>query len=148
MEHMISGGLNLIQPELNNKYFSQSAGVQLNLLSKKGWFIQNDLNHQRYSGLTDGFNQNYWLWNAGIGKKFLKKQQAELKLTVFDLLNENKAITRNIGDNYFEDNRTNVIRRYFLLSLTYNINRMAGRNQQMPQNMQRMMERGMRQFRN
>jgi hypothetical protein len=47
-----SDAKNSIQPELNNKYFSQSAGVQLNLLSKKGWFIQNDLNHQRYSGLT------------------------------------------------------------------------------------------------
>jgi hypothetical protein len=79
----------------------------------------------------------------------LKNKAAEVKLTVFDLLNQNKAITRSIGDNYFEDNRTNVIKRYFLLSFTYNINRMAGRNQQqMPQNMQRMMERGMRQFRN
>ncbi|HNH20822.1 MAG TPA: outer membrane beta-barrel protein, partial [Ferruginibacter sp.] len=77
---------NSIQPSLDNKYVQQSAGAQLNLLSKKGWFIQNDISNQSYSGLSGGFNQRYWLWNAGIGKKFLKKQQAELKLTVFDLL--------------------------------------------------------------
>jgi hypothetical protein len=89
------------------------------------------------------------MWNASIGKQFMKKKQAELKLSVYDILNQNKSVTRTIGDNYFEDNRTNVIRRYVLLSFTYNLNRMGGKNNQMqmPQNMQRMMERGMRTFR-
>ena len=69
---------------------------------------------------------------------------------MFDILNQNKSITRSIGENYFEDNRTNVIRRYFLVSFMYNLRRMGGRNQQMelPQNMQRMIQRGARQFRN
>ena len=104
-----------------NKYLSQSAGVQLNLLSKKGWFIQNDLNHQRYSGLSDGFNQNYWLWNAGIGKKFLKKQQAELKLTVFDLLKQNQSITRTVTESYISDVQNQVLQQYFMLTFTYNL---------------------------
>ena len=85
---------NSIQPQLNSNYFSQTAGVQFNLLTKKGWFLQNDLNNQMYKGLTDGFNQNYWLWNMGAGKKFLKDQKGELKLTVFDLLKQNRSITR------------------------------------------------------
>jgi hypothetical protein len=37
---------NSIQPQLNNNYTIQTAGVQLNLLSKKGWFLQNDVNNQ------------------------------------------------------------------------------------------------------
>ena len=116
-----SDAKNSIQPQLNNKYFSQSAGAQLNLLSKKGWFIQNDLTHQRYSGLTDGFNQNYWLWNAGIGKKFLKKQQAELKLTVFDLLKQNQSITRTVTESYIQDVQNQVLQQYFMLTFTYNL---------------------------
>jgi len=87
------------------------------------------------------------MWNASLSKQFLKNKAAELKLTVYDILNQNKSITRTIGENYFEDNSTNVIRRYFLISFIYNLNRMANRNQ-MPQNMKNMMDRGMRQLRN
>ncbi len=112
---------NSIQPKLDNKYIIQSAGVQLNLLSKKGWFLQNSVSNENYSGFTDGFNQNYWLWNAGIGKKFLKKQQAELKLTVFDLLKQNQSITRTVSDSYVQDLQNQVLQQYFMLTFTYNL---------------------------
>ena len=117
----ISDAKNSIQPQLNNKYIQQSAGLQLNLLNKKGWFIQNDVSNQSYSGLTDGFNQNYWLWNAGIGKKFLKKQQAELKLTVFDLLKQNQSITRTVTESYVQDVQNQVLQQYFMLTFTYSL---------------------------
>jgi hypothetical protein len=79
---------NSIQPEQDYNYFSQTTGFQFNILSKNGWFLQNDLNNQNYKGLTDGFNQNYWLWNMGAGKKFLKDQKAELKITALICLNK------------------------------------------------------------
>jgi uncharacterized membrane protein YgcG len=112
---------NSIQPQLNNNYISQTAGLQLNLLSKKGWFVQNDINNQRYSGLTDGFNQNYWLWNAGVGKKFLKNQAGELKLSVFDLLKQNQSIVRTVTETYIEDVQNQVLRQYFMLTFTYKL---------------------------
>jgi hypothetical protein len=112
---------NEIVARLNDRYFQQSAGVQLNLLSKKGWFLQNDLNNQYFSGLQQGFNQNFWLWNAGIGKKFLKDQRGELRLSVFDLLGQNQSIARNVTENYIEDVQNQVLQRYFLLTFTYNL---------------------------
>lgn len=105
----------------NQQYVNQSAGVQFNLLSKKGWFINNDLTNQRYSGLSGGLNQNFWLWNAAIGKKFLKKQAGELKLSVFDLLKQNQSIVRTVAENYIEDTRTNVLRQYFMLTFSYSL---------------------------
>lgn len=116
-----SNVINSIQPQLNNKYITQSAGLQMNLLNKKGWFVQNNLSNEKYSGLTDGFNQNYWLWNAGIGKKFLKKQAAELKLTVFDLLKQNQSITRSVSETYVQDIQNQVLQQYFMLTFTYNL---------------------------
>lgn len=113
---------NATQTQLNNQSVQQSAGLQLNLLNKKGWFIQNDISNQSSSGLSAGFNQSYWLWNAGIGKKFLKKQQAELKLTVFDLLKQNQSITRTVGsDNSIKDVQNQVLRQYFMLTFTYSL---------------------------
>jgi hypothetical protein len=112
---------NQLQPTLNNEYFSQTAGVQFNLLSKKGWFLQNDLTNQLYNGLSQGFNQNYFLWNMSTGKKFFKKQQGELKLSVFDLLKQNRSIVRNVTETYIEDVQNQVLRQYFMMTFTYNL---------------------------
>lgn len=112
---------NSIQPQLNNNFINQSAGAQVNLLTKKGWFLQNDVTNQSYSGLTDGFNQSYWLWNAGVGKKFMKNQSGELKLSVFDLLKQNQSITRTVTESYIEDVQNKVLRQYFMLTFTYKL---------------------------
>jgi len=137
-----------LQENLNTEYFTQVYTADFSYTFKKDLIASTDFDLLINSGRTDGFNQSIPMWNASLSKQFLKNKAAEVKLTVLDILNQNKSITRTIGDNYFEDNRTNVIRRYFMISLIYNVNRMAGKQMQMPQNMQRMMERGMRQFRN
>lgn len=137
-----------LQNNLNTDYFTQTYSTDFSYTFKYDIIASSDFDLLVNSGRADGFNQSIPMWNASLSKQFLKKKNAEVKLTVFDILNQNKAINRTIGDNYFEDNRTNVIRRYFLVSLVYNLNKMAGKQMQMPQNMQRMMERGMKQFRN
>lgn len=39
----------------------------------------------------------------------------------FDLLNNNNSIIRNVTDYYIEDLQTQVLNRYFMLTLTYNL---------------------------
>ena len=112
---------NSIQPNLNNNYFTQSIGINANLLTKKGLSFQNDLSNESYKGLSDGFNQNYWLWNMAIGQKFLKDQMGELKLSVFDLLKQNKSITRDVTETYVQDQINQVLQQYFMLTFTYKL---------------------------
>lgn len=102
-----------------SKQINQNTGVQLNLLSKKGWFLMNDVNFQHYTG--DGIPATYTLWNAGVGKKFLKNRVGELKLTVFDLLKQNQSIYRTVLDNYIEDSQSKVLQQYFMLTFTYSL---------------------------
>lgn len=136
-----------LQQNLNTEFLSHTYTADFTYTLKRNFILSTDFDYLVNSGRSDGFNQNIPLWNAGIGKQFLKNKAAELKFTVYDILNQNKRINRTIGDNYLEDSETNVIRRFFMLSLTYNLNRMGGKGQsQMPQNMQRMMERGAKQF--
>lgn len=111
---------NTIEESLN-KYVNQSAGIGLNLLSKNGWFIQNDVTNQSYNGLGGDFDQSYWLWNAAIGKKFLKNKVGELKLSVFDLLKQNQAITRTVTERYITDSQSQVLQQYFMLTFTYSL---------------------------
>ena len=113
---------NVIVQQADNNYNSQSIGVQFNLLSKSGWFFQNDLNNQVYNYTSSSIpDQNFWLWNMGAGKKFLKDQKGELKLSVFDLLKQNKSISRTVAENYIEDVQSQVLQQYFMLTFTYKL---------------------------
>ena len=112
---------NTLQPGADNKYFSHTTTARLNLLSKNGWLFNTDLSNQIYTGLSDGYNQNYWLWNMAIAKKILKGQKGEIRLSVFDLLNQNQSISRNVTETYFEDVTTKVLQQYFMLTFTYNL---------------------------
>ena len=112
---------NTVNPALNNRFYSHSAGFRLNLLTKSGWFVLNDVNNNIFSGLADGFNKNFWLWNVSTGKKFLKDQRGELKLSVFDLLKQNQSVVRNIGESFIEDVQTVVLQQYFMLTFTYTL---------------------------
>lgn len=112
--------------ERNGDYFTQRFSLEPTYTSKNGWIIINDFDYVMNRGQSSGFNQSIPLWNAGIAKLFLKKKEAELRLTVFDLLNQNRSISRNIEQNYIEDVRTQVLDRYFLLSFTWHLKRFKG----------------------
>jgi uncharacterized membrane protein YgcG len=112
---------NTAQASLNNNYIFQNTSFKINWLFGKGFLIQSEILNQAYSGLGTGFNQNFTLWNAGFGYKFLKKQAAEVRLNVFDLLKQNNSIARNVSTAYIEDALNQVLTRYFMLTFTYNL---------------------------
>jgi hypothetical protein len=113
---------NTMQPNTDNNYFSHTASFKVNVIIWKGFVLQNDLTNQLYRGLSSSnYNQDFYLWNAAIGKKFLKENQGEFRLSVFDLLNQNSSISRNITGSYIEDSRTNALKRYLMLTFTYTI---------------------------
>jgi uncharacterized membrane protein YgcG len=112
---------NTLQSKLNSRYFNQNSRLSLNWIFWKGFVYQTSLNHQVNSGLSNGYNQNFLLWNMSLGKKFLKNQQGELKLSVYDALKQNNSIQRNINVAYVEDVQTQVLQRYFMLTFTYNL---------------------------
>ncbi len=60
-------------------------------------------------------------WNAGVNFLFLKEDRGQFKLSVFDLLNQNISVSRTTRENYIQDNQTTILRRYFMLTFTYNI---------------------------
>ena len=103
------------------QYFNQISTGTLNLILAEHWVFQTDLVHNYYDGLSDGFNQNYFLWNISIGRKFLKDNRGDLRFKVYDLLNQNTSISRNITPAYIEDVQTVVLQRYIMAIFTYDI---------------------------
>ena len=126
----------------NTEYLSQTYSIDATYTLPKDFVLSSDVDYYINTGRGAGYNQNIPMWNASVSKLILGKA-GEIKLSVIDILNQNKSITRSSGENYYEDVRSNVLQQYFLLSFTYNINRMAGKNMNIP----RFMERRMNNFR-
>jgi hypothetical protein len=113
--------VNEINPGANNAYFTLLSGAKFNFILWNKLVINTDLSHYFNDGLADAVNANYLLWNAGVGYKFMKKNAAEVRLVAFDILKNNKAISRAYKDTYFEDVSSNVLTQYFMLVLSYKI---------------------------
>jgi hypothetical protein len=112
-----------IQEQLNNNFYAGVAGAAINVLPWKGLVLNTDINYNHFSGLGDDFNNNFALWNAAVGYKFLKNKAAEFRVQVFDILNTNNSISRNITETYVEDNQNNALGRYFMLQFNYRVNK-------------------------
>jgi hypothetical protein len=71
--------------------------------------------------IAQGFNQNIFLWNAALGYKFLKDKSLEVKFGVNDIMNQNNGISRTVSETYVEDTRNKVLKRYWMMTVTYNL---------------------------
>jgi hypothetical protein len=118
---------NTIQPELNNNYFFQIGSAQFNWEFWKGFFIQNSVTYQNYNGISSNISNQYTLWNFNVGKKLFKNKSGELKLSCYDILDQNKSLNRSVTDTYIEDSNTEILRQYFMFSFTYNLRNFNGK---------------------
>ena len=117
---------NSIQTQSDNNYYNQNTSFRINWIFLDRFVANTSLNHTLYSGLSEGFNQSYLLWNAALGYKFLADKSLDVRLTAYDILNQNRSIERTVTETYIEDSYTNVLQRYFMLNVTYTLRRFGG----------------------
>lgn len=112
--------------DLSYNFYNQIIRNDLSYTFWKGIRMASSLYYNYNQGLADGYDQQFVLWNASIGKKLFKKDEAEITLTAYDLLNRNTNINRSISERYIQDTQNNALQRYFLLSFTYNLRQFGG----------------------
>jgi 5-hydroxyisourate hydrolase-like protein (transthyretin family) len=116
-----------LQPALNANYFSQQYETDFNWQLPANFFFHTDFAYIINNRRAAGFNTKIPLWNASVAKQFLKYNRGEIKLRVYDLLNQNIGVVRTSNNNYIEDARYTILRRYFMLAFTYSLSK-AGLN--------------------
>ena len=113
----------------NTHYFNHAYSADFTYRLKNRFYFLTDFDYYINSGRSVGYNQDVFLWNMSLAKKFFQTNVAEIKFTVYDILKQNDGINRVIGENYFEDVRSNTVPRFFLLTVSYNLNHFGANRQ-------------------
>ncbi|MEM6698408.1 MAG: TonB-dependent receptor, partial [Bacteroidota bacterium] len=105
-----------INTELNQSFFNQTYYLDFNWSIGEKWNINTIFDYTIYQ--ADAFNPKTQIpiWQAALSRYFGKQQQLELRLSAFDLLNQNLGINRNSSANFVQTEQIRSLGRYFMIS--------------------------------
>lgn len=108
---------------LNNK--TQSFFTDVNIRYIKNYIVQSSLTYIYNSAMTDGIPKSNARWNVSLSRMLFKNNAGQLKLAVYDVLNQGINVSRSVSYNYVKEMKTNVLNRYFLVTFIYNLRGIA-----------------------
>jgi outer membrane receptor protein involved in Fe transport len=116
-----------LQKGINNNGWGASGNINLTIYLPAKLEFNTDGSYQ-YRGKTQSFDEDFQqtLLNAKVTRKFFKKEDLRLSLSVRDLLNQNSGFDRGAYGNIISQTNYTTIRRYFMVSLTWDFNKMGG----------------------
>ena len=105
----------------NIEYYSHEISGYIRIDITKRMKFNTEINIDQQNPQSD-FDSKFerYLWNASLSQFLLKNKQLEIKLSVNDLLDNNKGFNRSVNSQEFSETKYNTIRRYTMLSLIYN----------------------------
>ncbi|MDR1865837.1 MAG: TonB-dependent receptor [Bacteroidales bacterium] len=121
-----SNTANSFEGKQDQKSYNYTLTYNMQLYLPQNLTLSSDINYRANRGLSTGYNKDEILWNASVGKQFLKKKQAGIYLRWNDVLQQRLNISRSVSANYIEDSEYNSLTSYFILSFTYRFNTMGG----------------------
>ncbi|QJD98104.1 outer membrane beta-barrel protein [Mucilaginibacter robiniae] len=112
---------------VNNNGYGLNGDANFNFYLPGKFQVGSDANYQ-YRAKTESFNQDFQrvTINARVAKTFFKQDNVKLTLSAYDLLNQNKGFDRSAQSNLLTQTTYTNIRRYFMLSLSWDFNKMGG----------------------
>lgn len=108
----------------NANYWQLEGWADLRITLPKKFEFNTDANTQiRQKDPRFPANNSFTTWNAAITKRFLKENAFEMKFGIYDILNQNRGYNRNFSSNNFTESYYTTLRRFWLLTLTWNISK-------------------------
>ena len=108
-------------PSQNQDIVNWSAYTNMNIKLPKAFYFDIKFNYNRFENESFGFNQEVPILNAFVYKLLGKAKKWEVRLSAYDLFNQNQTISQFAGQNFVTNGRIETLSRYFLFGITYNM---------------------------
>lgn len=113
-----------VNSSANANYWQIDTWAQGNVTLPAKFELGSDLNFQlRQKDPRFPTNNNFTTWNANLVKRIMKNNDLEFKFSVYDILNQNRGYNRNFNSYSFTESYYNTLRRFWLVSVTWNISK-------------------------
>lgn len=106
-------------------YANQSWNGNIGLKFLNKWRFESTMNYSIYGGDAFDEQQKIAIWNAHLSTKLLPNDRLELKVTLFDILNQNQGVNRSSDLNSITEERVNALSRYFMATATWSLTKMG-----------------------
>jgi len=106
-----------------------SVNIQITSYWPKHVVFGNDFGYTYNSNIADGFKKDFYLWNVSLGYNFFGDKLLA-KVKVYDMLDQNLSTSRTITATSIRDEQNIVLQRYAMFSLTYKIEKFAGKKKE------------------
>lgn len=130
IEPRYSVSLNTTKYSLDNledeTYQGHNLALKMTTFWPKKVVFGNDLRYTYRTNVAPGFERSALFWNMSLGLKILK-DKGTIKLTAYDLLNQNINTRRLVTADYIQDSQSTVLQRYFMLGFTYKLSKVGGK---------------------
>lgn len=107
-------------------YFTHNFNIQITNYLPKNFTFGNDFGYNYNSNISDGFKKDFYLWNTSLSYSFYNKQLTA-KVKVYDILNQNQSNSRQASATSITDTENTVLKRYVMFSLSYKLEKFAGK---------------------
>ena len=112
-----------VNSSANANYWQIDSWAQGNVTLPAKFELGTDLNFQlRKKDPRFPANNNFTTWNANLIKRVMKNE-LEFKISVYDILNQNRGYNRSFNSYSFTESYFNTLTRFWLLSITWNISK-------------------------
>lgn len=107
----------------NQVYFNKTYRAEMNLNFLKNYQFNTSFEYLIYNSQTTSYSQTIPLLDMAISRFILKNRTGELKVGVNNALDYSLSVSQTATANYLQQQITNNLGRYYMVSFTYLINK-------------------------
>jgi hypothetical protein len=112
---------------LDEEFINYDLGLNTTTYWPENLTWGNDISFISLGNVSDDFDSTSLMWNMSLGYTFAK-EKAILKVTVYDLLDQNINTRRTTGDDFIQDTNQLILTQYFMLGFTYKFSKFGGKD--------------------
>ncbi|TDQ07518.1 outer membrane beta-barrel protein [Pedobacter metabolipauper] len=102
--------------------YTHTLGADMSLRWPKRVIVEGNYNFNYNPQVSQGFQKSSNILNLAVSIQMLKKDRGNLKVSVYDILDENVSVYQYASNNSISMGQQDVLKRYFLVTYQYKFN--------------------------